>query len=283
VTSAYLDRFIEEQRLISVSERPGESEERNPYLRYMSQAGRRVAEMHLALASNGKLPDFAPEPARAADRRQMVEDVTTRAEHVFEVLKQRRNHLRESDRALVDAALAHRTMLHERLSTLLASDSGGLNIRLHGSFDLGRLLIVKDDIFITGFEGDPRLPLAERRRKGPAARDIAGLLRSIDYSVTVALERALRVAPDEHGKLAAKLTEWRDRSADAVLTGYRAIKGHQGLWPKNARVAAQVLDFFQLEKTFEETEYELLYRPEWLRVPLTGMLRILSQSINGAS
>ena len=44
-----------------------------------------------------------------------------------------------------------------------------------------------------------------------------------------------------------------------------------------------MLDFFLLEKTFEETEYELLYRPEWLRVPLTGMLRILSQSINGAS
>ncbi len=282
VTSAYLDRFIEEQRLIAASEHPGESEEQIPYLRYMSQAGRRVAEMHLALASNGKLTDFAPEPARAADKRQMVEDVTSRAEHVFEVLKQRRNHLRESDRALVDAALDHRTTLHDRLSTLLASDSGSLNIRLHGSFDLGRLLIVKDDISITGFEGDPRLPLAERRRKGPAARDVAGLIRSIDYSVTVALERA-KVASDEHGKLATRLAEWRDRSAAAVLDGYRAIKSHQGLWPKNARTAAQVLDFFLLEKTFEETEYELLYRPEWLRVPLTGMLRILSQSINGAS
>ena len=66
------------------------------------------------------------------------------------------------------------------------------------------MLIVKDDIFIIDFEGEPRRSLAERRRKAPAARDVAGLIRSIDYSATAALERALKVAPDEHGKLAAR-------------------------------------------------------------------------------
>ena len=54
VTSAYLDRFVEEQRLLAASEHPGESEEQIPYLRYMSQTGRRVAEMHLALASSSE-------------------------------------------------------------------------------------------------------------------------------------------------------------------------------------------------------------------------------------
>ena len=67
VTSAYLDRFVEEQRLLAASEHPGESEEQVPYLRYMSQTGRRVAEMHLALASSDELPDFAPEPIRPDD------------------------------------------------------------------------------------------------------------------------------------------------------------------------------------------------------------------------
>ena len=62
VTSAYLDRFVDEQRVLPKSEHPGDSEEQVPYLRYMSQTGRRVAEMHLALASRDDIPDFAPEP-----------------------------------------------------------------------------------------------------------------------------------------------------------------------------------------------------------------------------
>jgi len=33
------------------------------------------------------------------------------------------------------------------------------------------MLIVKDDVFVIDFEGEPRRSLAERRQKAPAARD----------------------------------------------------------------------------------------------------------------
>ena len=213
VTSAYLDRFVDEQRLLAASEHPGESEEQVPYLRYMSQAGRRVAEMHLALAGNGECADFAPEPIVPADVKRWVENATARAERLFDALKQRRDELREADRPLVDQLLLQRDGLHERLSGLLLPKIDGLNIRHHGDFNLGRLLIVKDDIFIIGFEGEARRTLDERRRKAPAARDVASLIRSIDYSATAALERALKVRPDEYGRLGAALGEWRDRAA----------------------------------------------------------------------
>ena len=58
MTSAYLDRFVDEQRVLAASEHPGESEEQVPYLRYMSQMGKRVAEMHLALATASELDRF---------------------------------------------------------------------------------------------------------------------------------------------------------------------------------------------------------------------------------
>jgi maltose alpha-D-glucosyltransferase/alpha-amylase len=283
VTSAYLDRFVDEQRLLASSEHPGESEEQIPYLRYMAQTGRRVAEMHLALAGTDEFADFAPEPTAPADVQRWIDDVVARAERVFDALSRRRDAIKEADRPLVDQALLHHATLRDRLNALLPPGIDSMMIRHHGDFHLGQILIVKDDIFIIDFEGEPRRPLDERRRKAPAARDVAGLIRSIDYSATAALERALKVAPDEQGKLAGALVEWRDRSTAAFLAAYREIMTDARLWPAGPRAADAMLNFFLLEKAFYEIEYELAYRPEWLRVPLTGMLRILSRQPNEAS
>jgi maltose alpha-D-glucosyltransferase/alpha-amylase len=283
VTSAYLDRFVEKQRLLSASEHASEIEEQISYLRYMSQTGRRVAEMHLALSGSDEFADFKPEPTQPADVRHWTEDAAAGAERVFDALKQRRNTVRKADRLLIDQTLAQRAALQRRLNTLLPPDIGGLNIRHHGDFHLGQMLIVKDDIFIIDFEGEPRRALAERRRKAPAARDVAGLIRSIDYSATAALERALKVAPDEQGKLGAALADWRDRSVAAFLAAYREIMTNSRLWPADPQATGQMLDFFLLEKAFHEVEYELAHRPDWLRVPLTGMLQILSQRPNEAA
>jgi maltose alpha-D-glucosyltransferase/alpha-amylase len=277
VTAAYLDRFVDEQRLLAAAVHPGQSEEQVPYLRYMAQTGKRVAEMHLALASSETVADFAPEPTRPEDVQRWIDETMIRAERVFDALKQRRDSFREADRQLIDHLLGMRPTLRDRLGELVPSDIDTLNIRHHGDFHLGQMLIVKDDIFIIDFEGEPRRPHAERRRKAPAARDVAGLVRSIDYSATAALERALRISPDEHGKLAAALADWRDSATGAFLTAYRETMTHPGLWPANGHAAERMLNFFLVEKAFYEIEYELAHRPDWLRVPLTGMLRILSQ------
>jgi len=50
------------------------------------------------------------------------------------------------------------------------------------------------------------------------------LIRSIDYSVTAALERALKVAPDEQGKLDAALAHWRDSRIVVRRAGYQVLR-----------------------------------------------------------
>jgi len=279
VTSAYLDRFVEEQRLLAASDRARESEEQIPYLRYMAQTGRRVAEMQMALAGHEGIADFRPEPMTFDDVRQWIDDIVSRAENAFEGMAQRRATARGSDRVLIDQLLSYRPHLRDHLRAQLPDSAAALKIRLHGDFHLGQMLIVKDDIFIIDFEGEPRRTLSERRRKAPAARDVAGLVRSIDYSVTAALERALRIAPDEHGKLATALDSWRDRATAAFLGAYRETLTDPRLWPGDSGTAAKMLNFFLLEKAFYEIEYELAYRPDWLRVPVAGTLRILSQHL----
>jgi len=93
----------------------------------------------------------------------------------------------------------------------------------------------------------------------------------------------MRVMQPVDDELAAALAEWRDRSTAAFLTAYRETMTHQRLWPADSQAAGQMLNFFLLEKALYEVEYELAHRPDWLRVPLSGMLRILSQRTHGAS
>jgi maltose alpha-D-glucosyltransferase / alpha-amylase len=67
------------------------------------------------------------------------------------------------------------------------------------------------------------------------------------------------------------------------LGAYREIMTTAQLWPANASAAERLLNFFLLEKAFYEIEYELAHRPDWLRVPLTGAIRILSENMGEAS
>jgi maltose alpha-D-glucosyltransferase/alpha-amylase len=90
------------------------------------------------------------------------------------------------------------------------------------------------------------------------------------------------VTSDDQGKLAAALNSWRDRATETFLGAYRETLGPTRLWPGDPADAGRLLNFFLLEKAIYEIEYELAHRPDWLRVPLTGALRILSQPMEAS-
>ncbi len=282
-TSGYLDRFIEAQRLLPDGDVTGETGDGVPYSLYMQQMGKRVAEMHMALASRDDLEAFRPEPVRPDTIRSWIDDIAARAENVLASLPRIHPPIRDTDRQLVAQAGALGPELRARLEQLMPETLDIDAIRHHGDFHLGQTLIVKDDIFVIDFEGEPRRSLAERRRKAPAARDVAGLLRSIDYAATAALERASEITPEDHGRLAVALEGWRERATASFVISYRETMTDTRLWPEDAAVAERLLSFFLLEKVLYEIEYELAHRPAWLRVPLTGLLRILNEGSEAPS
>lgn len=278
VTSAYLDRFVEQTRLLTDAGSAPESEDQTSYLRYIAQMGRRIAEMHVALASRDDIADFRPEPMTSGDVSTWIGEIVARADDVANQLQRIRTTSSTLDHSRIDELLAKGKNLRLRLMQLARSATEVLKIRHHGDLHLGQMLIVKDDIFIIDFEGEPRRPLSERRRKAPAARDVAGVVRSIDYSTTAALERALKIAPDERGKLAMALQSWRERAVATFLAAYREHMSDPRLWPVDEEAANRLLDVFLLEKAFYEIGYEIAHRPDWVRVPLAGALHVLSQA-----
>src|SRR5262249_4399394 len=206
-----------------------------------------------------------------------TEALVQRADATFHELSRRHPELTDSTRALIDWLLAGGEEFAARIRGLLPPAVQALKIRHHGDFHLGQVLFAKDDAYILDFEGEPQRSVEERRRKAPAARDVAGLIRSIDYAATAAFERALETWPDEAERLLRALEDWSRQSVAAFMSSYREALTNPALWPADDAEADRLLDFFLLEKGLYEINYELANRPSWLRVPLMGLQRVLSQ------
>ena len=171
--------------------------------------------------------------------------------------------------------LAERAAIIEHIRHLLPATIGAIKVRHHGDFHLGQVLLAKDDAYILDFEGEPGRSLAERRGKAPAARDVAGLLRSLDYSTTAALFNATSLTPDERNILMPRLAGLARDGSRGILDHLPSRQPTRRSGPPIQPRRSDLLDFFVLEKAFYEIEYELMNRPAWLHVPLDGTWRIL--------
>ncbi|MEA2990719.1 MAG: maltose alpha-D-glucosyltransferase / alpha-amylase [Alphaproteobacteria bacterium] len=276
VSGAWLDRFVDEQRILA-PDAVAESAELASYLQYVRQMGHRTAELQLALASRSDLPDFAPQPLSPADIERWTGRLLDNANRVLDQLTAAHWSLPESDRKLAGTLVNRRADILKHIQHLLPRSIEACNIRHHGDFHLGQMLVAKDDVFILDFEGEPKRSLAERRSLAPAARDVAGFIRSIDYSTSSVLDRAVHVDPDARATLGPKLGEWRERTVAGFLAAYREFMVDARLWPQDAAEAEHLLDFFLVEKAFYEIDYELANRPSWVHIPLAGLNRMLSR------
>ncbi|HMJ41757.1 MAG TPA: maltose alpha-D-glucosyltransferase [Pseudolabrys sp.] len=276
VTSAMLDRLVDEQRLMP-NEAVAETSEISTMLQWMRQIGRRTAELHLAFATPTDDAAFAPEPISADDTARWTEALLARSHNVFGLIENNMNKLPEATAALAKRLLEHRSAAIAHIEATRNSKYDGLKTRHHGDFHLGQILIAKDDAYILDFEGEPRRSLDDRRRKAPPARDVAGFIRSIDYAISAAMDRGPNLSPEDRATLVKQIRIWGDRLTAAYWESYQATLGDAPLWPTDEVQLRQLLDLFLLEKAFYEVEYEITNRPSWVHIPLEATLRILEQ------
>jgi len=273
VTSASLDRLIDEQRMLR-DEIAADTSEMTSMLQRMRQIGRRTAELHRALASHD-VEGFAPEPISAEDSARWSDGLLTRARRVFDMLQG--SSLADPAAATARRLLEQREAIFSHIEGLKGARFKGSKIRHHGDFHLGQVLIAKDDAYILDFEGEPRQSLEHRRAKAPPARDVAGFLRSVDYATSAAIDRAPNVSAEERPMLAQRIRSWGARLSSAFWEIYRKTLTETDFWPADESQARGLLDLFLLEKAFYEIEYELTNRPAWTHIPLEGTWRILEE------
>jgi len=237
--------------------------------------GATTAELHLALAAAPGV-GFVPEPWAAEDGSAWIRRILKEAEEGLSFLDAAIGGLREKDRALAGEVLGRRTAVLERITRLGARSPGAFRIRCHGDYHLGQVLVAESRFVIIDFEGETTRPLAQRREKASPLLDVAGMIRSFHYA-----SRAMLRSHEEDtsvGDRRERLQTWFHRSAQWFLRGYlERAGGAPFLSPDETDVRAW-LDVFQLRKAIYELGYELNHRPDWVSIPLEGILELTDQA-----
>jgi maltose alpha-D-glucosyltransferase/alpha-amylase len=238
--------------------------------------GRRTAELHRALASDAFDPDFAPEPLIAADLSFLRQRIRDQFEQALEGLEDSlgRNQFPATVQTQARQVLAQAPRLLAELDALPAARPGSVRIRCHGDYHLGQILRVDDDFVILDFEGEPTRPLDARRRKDTPIKDVVGMLRSFDYATYAALFERTSDNRANFERLAPWARLWVARASAAFLDAYRAEAGGEEFVPADSDAFGLLLRSFTLDKVLYELWYELNNRPDWVRIPIQGILAL---------
>ena len=221
--------------------------------------GRVTGTMHTLLASEPDDPAFAPEETGPETLGLLAASVDEQIERTFLELP-------EGVEAL-EPVRGRGEEVRERLRELTHAGGAGSLIRTHGDLHLGQTLWAKEDWTIIDFEGEPGRPLSERRHKRSPLRDVAGMLRSFAYAASaVELLRGTPAPP-----------AWEEFARAVFLDGYLDTVDPE-LVPFGSALD-KLLAVFELEKAVYELRYELGSRPDWVPIPVAGIVRLLEQPV----
>jgi maltose alpha-D-glucosyltransferase/alpha-amylase len=246
------------------------------YLEAASTLGQRTGELHVALAQAVDDPDFAPEPFTDFYRRNLCQRMLGQANQTFQLLRQRLPHLPDAVQHDAQQVLEQQNVIRRQFRILRDGKITAMRIRCHGDYHLGQVLYTGRDFAIIDFEGEPARSLSVRRMKRSPIRDVAGMLRSFHYATYAALlGQGVNVRPEDYPTLEPWAQFWYEWVGATFLRAYLEVARQGHFLPQEPEHLQILLDASLLEKALYELTYELNSRPDWVQVPLLGILQLL--------
>lgn len=207
--------------------------------------GMATADVHLAMAHTL--------PTAPADR------------ETFRTLAQSMRERLQTAAATVPAIAEHAPAIGAVFDALARTQPHAPLQRVHGDLHLGQVMRTDAGWVLLDFEGEPGAPISARAALSSPLRDVAGMLRSFDY--------AARYLLADHGgapQLQYRATEWAERNREAFCLGYAKVAG------RDPREEDTILRAFELDKAVYEVVYESRNRPDWVRIPLDSIERLVA-------
>ena len=252
------------------------------HLQSAERLGQQTAELHVALSQVPDDPAFTPEPLDAAYRDTRYAAMIQLARGTLALLREREACLSADQRILARRLLNLASTIEEKFAEFRDLRTSVPRIRCHGDYHLGQVLCAGSDFVIIDFEGEPARPIEARRMKHPAVLDVAGMIRSFHYAGFAYLEGKLAniaVASREWPEQCASWAQyWCDWTGAAFLKAYLRTMARGQVWPPAQDEARCLFEAYSLEKVIYELNYELNNRPDWVEIPLRGVMQILERA-----
>ena len=137
---------------------------------------------------------------------------------------------------------------------------------IHGDLHIGQIWRWSGGLVVGDFDGNPLLSAEHRADPGPAAFDLACLLRSFDH---VALVVARRLGEVQRTDLQAAAFAWVREARVELLTAYDDEADRIG---SDSVLDLLLLHAFEALSPLHEAVYAATYLPRWRYVPL-GVLK----------
>jgi maltokinase len=234
-------------------------------LEELAALGEVTAGLHILF---GRGQEHDPEIASETSVPLDLWDWSMHARHALEALP------RDQVPGLTDELVA---AVDERLSGIEELGDPGSKIRIHGDYHLGQTLLGPRGWLILDFEGEPLRSLEERRSLQSPLRDVAGMLRSFSYATYSALYDRAEPESDRWNQLEPWAATFEELAREYFLQAYLRASHEADLLPRDRDELQLLLDFFELDKALYEINYEIGHRPDWVRIPLRGIIDVIDR------
>ena len=247
------------------------------YLEQAAMVGRRVGQLHLAMASLTQHQDLVAEPFSLLYQKSLYQSMRALTLKVFDELDENQHRLQDDARPAAERLIGQKRTVLQRLRNIALAKISALKFRVHGDLHLGQTLYTGKDFIIIDFEGEPARSISERRIKQSALRDVAGMIRSFHYVAWGAILLRMSRQGIDQAELEPWANVWYALVSGVFLDAYRQTVESSDILPADEKDFSLLLDAFLLEKSVYELGYELNNRPEWAGIPLRGLLALLDE------
>ncbi|MBC7408705.1 MAG: putative maltokinase [Arcicella sp.] len=270
-TGKQLDSFVEEfiEKNFSIKESVFEQVE---------LLAKRTAEMHLALYVPGAKEMFAPEPFNDGYRQFIHKRLSDLLEKRYNLLID--NYTKIADpvtRKLAWDFMESKELIDEFAKDILTKDINSQRIRIHGDYHLGQVLATKNDYIIIDFEGEPESTITDRKIKHSPLKDVAGMIRSYHYAISAKMFNDPATAKFDSARVQTAADRWYKLIQQTFMEKYLETFGNPHPLFKNNNEINFLMLIYLLEKAVYELGYEISYRPDWVKIPLKGIVSVIRE------
>ena len=238
---------------------------------------RRTAEMHLALAVDTDNAEFATEPYTDEYRNWLLKHLENLVKVRMKMIELNKHRLDEDDLKMVAFFQQKQKLVLSFFKQIKKKKLLSLRTRIHGDYHLGQLLHTGVDYVVIDFEGEPESSITDRKIKHSPMKDVAGMIRSFHYAVSAKLYYSNETKHTDIQRLQRSSDRWFYLIRDTFFEAYTERIGRDNPLFHSKSETNFLLLLHLLEKAIYELGYELNGRPDWVKIPLKGIVHVIHE------